>query len=90
MPNDMESLARKVLIRMFAPTVVVGIWTYAHLESVKVRPWVSIWNERGTVRIGDPYTAPLPVPTPWTGPASAYDEQDDRDIEGIAAIDGTF
>jgi hypothetical protein len=88
MSNDMESLARKVLIRMFAPTVVVGIWTYAHLESVRATQRISMWHEGGAIRVGNPYTAP--VPSPWTGPANAYDDEGDTEIEGIAAVDGTF
>ena len=88
MSNEMESPARQVLIRMFVPMVVVGIWTYAHLESVRARQWVSMWREGGTTRVGNPYSAP--ARPQWKAPVNAYDGPGDPEIEGIAAVDGTF
>jgi len=85
---DMEGFARQVLVRMFAPTVVVGIWTYAHLESIRSRQWVSMWKEGGTVHVGNPYTTPV-RPRLKNPPAADY-EQGDIEIEGIATADGSF
>jgi hypothetical protein len=86
--DEMDGVARQLLIRMFVPTVVVGIWTYAHLESVRARQWVSMWKEGGTVRVGNPYTAPVP-PRP-TAPANVDGDEGDTEIEGVATINGSF
>jgi hypothetical protein len=87
MSNEMESPARQVLIRMFVPTVLVGIWTYAQLESVRARQWISMWREGGITRVGNPYTTPVP---PERKANTYYDEPADPEIEGIATVDGTF
>jgi hypothetical protein len=88
MSDEMESRARQILIRMFVPTVVAGIWTYAHLESVRARQFVSMWKEGGAVRVGNPYTASIP-PRPKIQPA-ADEEPGDTEIEGVATTQGDF
>jgi hypothetical protein len=80
--NEMHGFARQVFIRMLAPTVVVGLWGYAHMESVRARQWISMWKEGDTIRIGNPYTAPLP-PRPMS-PPEAEEDRADSDIEGVA------
>ena len=88
MSDEMESRARQIWIRMFVPTVVAGIWTYAHLESVRARQFVSMWKEGSAVRVGNPYTAPIP-PRAKAQP-TADDEPGDSEIEGVATAQGDF
>ena len=86
--NGMEGVARKLLVRMFVPAVIVGIWTYAHLEGVRSRAFVSMWKEDGVVRVGNPYTAPLSRRSQAL--SSATDEPGDEEIEGTATANGGF
>ena len=86
--NKMEGVARKIFVRMFIPAVIVGVWTYAQLESVRARAFVSMWKEGGIVRVGNPYTAPLPRRS--EAPPSATDQPGDEEIEGTATANGGF
>ena len=84
----MQSLAHKVIVRTFAPTVVVGIWTYAHLESVRQRAFISMWKEGTVVRVGNPYTAS--VPRQSIEPSDGDGDRGGTGNDGIASADADF
>jgi hypothetical protein len=83
--DEMAGVAHPIFVRMFVPTVIVGLWTYAHLESIRHRDFAAMWKENGAVRVGNPYTAPA-TPRPTT----PFDVQwnDDTDGDVASAADG--
>jgi hypothetical protein len=83
----MPSRARQVFNHMLVPTVIVGLWTYAHLESVRQRDWVSMWTEDGVIRVGNPYETPVPKRF-LTPPDEQADAAGDVDDDRVASVDG--
>ena len=69
---------------MFVPAVIAGIWGYAHFESIRPQKLTSFWREGNVVRIGNPYTAPVP-PRPRGAIGSAVDDVEDVDVDDVNA-----
>ena len=74
----MPGVAHQVFNRMFVPVVIAGIWGYAHFESIRPQKLTSFWHEGNVVRIGNPYTAPVP-PRPTGAIDAAADDVEDVD-----------
>jgi hypothetical protein len=57
----MPGLARAIFNRMFVPTVIGGMWAYAHFNGVDARTLRTTWRDANNVEhCANPYTAPVP------------------------------
>jgi hypothetical protein len=78
----MGGRARGVFNWMLVPTVVVGLVAYARFQNVNSRTLQTTWREHNGLRLGNPYTTPLPA-----FPLSGTDKSrvDDRSGDGGSA-----
>ena len=79
----MPGVAHQVFNRMFVPTVILGIWAYAHFESIRAEGAKGAWREENVMRTGNPCTTPVP-PRPIVPP----DLDSDDDGDGAVASAG--
>lgn len=59
MSRAVESVIRRVMCELLVPTLVVALWICARFSGGGIHDMQTTWREGPTVRIGNPYTAPV-------------------------------
>jgi hypothetical protein len=66
--------------------VFAGLWAYAHYRDASPDTIHTVWNEGGSTRTGNPFTAPV-RPPPGFAEACAPDPESLAEVELDAAGD---